>query len=94
MKNTPAGFHTFYVVRTFDYPCWESSPCSKIGPGPLDPARSLPCSCVPSHANEHKMLVLRYSSDFYECRYSTSEASAKYKLSDRSAATRSARSPP
>ena len=38
---SPTGFHTFFVVRTLITTCWVSSTCSKIGPAPLDPARSL-----------------------------------------------------
>ena len=41
--NTPTGFHTFYVVHILITTCWVSSPCSKIGPAPLDPSRSLAC---------------------------------------------------
>ena len=39
----PTGFHTFFVVRTLITTCWVSSTCSKIGPAPIDPSRSLAC---------------------------------------------------
>ena len=41
--NTPTGFHTFYVVHILITTCWVSSTCSKIGPAPIDPSRSLAC---------------------------------------------------
>ena len=93
----PTGFHTFYVVRILITHAGCPVHALKIGPAPLDaravPA-SLPCSCVPSHANEHKMLVLRYRTVLAGSSDSKSEVTAKDKLSDRSTATRPARRPP
>ena len=58
-RRTSITALTFYVVRTIDYTCWESSPCSKIGPAPLDPARSLACYKRQPYARELNCAVTR-----------------------------------
>ena len=85
-----------YILRCtyINYTCWESSPCSKIGPAPLDPARSLARYRTADQRGEQVVVVTSICLQFIECRYSTSEVLKKYKPTARSSATRSARSPP
>ena len=64
----PTGFHTFYVVHILITTCWESYACSKIGPAPLDPARSLARYLTAGQRGEELVVVTRLFLLLCECR--------------------------